>query len=142
MRLYRSYNVHIMDKPLRASINRRKISKNQRNIRERRREKFGFQIPNSTRDALILDQINGNTKWEDSIQKEMTALHKLNCFKYHKTGTKFSSGNGWQLSRIRMIFDLKRQDLLHKARFVVGGHMIDRIMYEAYLSTVQGLSVR
>ena len=130
MRLHRTYNVHILDKPLRASINRRKFSKNQRNFRERRREKFGVQIPNSTRYALILDQINGNTKWADAIQKEMTALQKLNCFKYHNTGTNFSSGDGWKFSRIQMIFDVKQQDLLHKDRFVFGGHMIDSSMYE------------
>ena len=41
-----------------------------------------------------------------------------------------------------MIFDIKQQDLRHKARFVVGGHMLDSSMYNTYLSTIQGILIR
>ena len=67
-----------------------KVSKNQRNLREIKREKFGVLIPNSTRDALILDKINGNKKWYDEIQKEMVALNILNVLSYHAKGKKIS----------------------------------------------------
>ena len=94
-RLYKSYNVQIINKSRRVIINRRnKISRNYRNLRHKRREKFGVIIPNFTRDALLLDKLNGNNNWAEAITKEMTALEKLNCFHYHSPGTKFEKDKG------------------------------------------------
>ena len=41
-----------------------------------------------------------------------------------------------------MIYDIKTQDCQHKARLVVGGHMIDASMHTKYSSNVQSVSVR
>ena len=42
------------------------------------RGKHGIKIPNSTKEALILDRINNDNKWCDAMQKELMALEKLN----------------------------------------------------------------
>ena len=89
-----------------------------------------------------MDKLNGNNNWAEAITKEMTALEKLNCFCYHSPETKFDKDKGWQFTKIHMIFDIKQQDLRHKARFVDGGHMLDSSMYNTYSSTIQGILVR
>jgi hypothetical protein len=33
--------------------------------------KFGIDIPNSVKHAIMLDEANGNTLWQDAIKKEM-----------------------------------------------------------------------
>jgi hypothetical protein len=43
---------------------------------------------------------------------------------------------------MRMIFDMKQEDLRHKARFVVGGHVIDSSNHTTYSSTISDISVR
>ena len=70
----------------------------------KRREKFGILVPNTTRDALLMDTENKNTLWADSIVKEMTALNRLSCFKYYEKGKRFSRSDGWQYAPMHMIF--------------------------------------
>ena len=65
----------------------------------------------------------------------------MNVFKYHNPNTVFSKDDGWQFAPMRMIFDIKH-DLRHKARFVVGGHVVDSSNHTTYSSTVQDLSVK
>ena len=72
----------------------------------------------------------------------MTSLGRLNVFKYVAHGKTFERSDEWQRARMRMIFDIKQQDLRHKARLVVGGHLIDSSAFTAYSSTIQDISVR
>ena len=51
-----------------------KISRNERNKVKKDWEKFGYNIPNNSRKALLLDKKNGNTLWYDAISKQMTSL--------------------------------------------------------------------
>ncbi|MGH7974541.1 MAG: hypothetical protein ACREBR_03355, partial [bacterium] len=41
---------------------------------------FGIRIPRDAREAYALDQINGNKKWGEAIENEMSALEKMKCF--------------------------------------------------------------
>jgi len=43
---------------------------------------------------------------------------------------------------MHMIFDVKREDLQHKSRLVIGGHVIDLSKHSTYSSTVQDISIR
>ena len=52
-------------------------SRNSRNAKIKLREKFGIKISNNVKEALMLDKINGDTKWQDAIDKELRALEKL-----------------------------------------------------------------
>jgi len=38
------------------------------------REKHGIRIPQSIRQAIIFDDKNKNTKWQDSMAKEIGSL--------------------------------------------------------------------
>ena len=36
--------------------------------------KYGFQVPKNHNEAMALDEKNGNTKWEDLEQLELSVL--------------------------------------------------------------------
>ena len=90
---------------------------------------------------MLLDKKNGDSKWAEAICKEMDALERLGVFQYHDARTKFHWQDGWQYAPMHMIFDIKH-DLRRKARFVVGGHVIDSSEHTTYSSTIKDISVR
>ena len=99
--------------------------------------KFGIEVPKSVKDALRLDNENGNTFWKDAINKEMTNV---------KVAFKFANKNsipppGFKQIRCHIIFDVK-MDLTRKARFVAGGHLTDPPTAMTYASVVSRESVR
>ena len=59
-----------------------KLSHNQLNKKIRVCEKFGIKVPNSTREALMMDRMNNNTLWEDDTTKDISALERLGVFQY------------------------------------------------------------
>ncbi|MGH3054901.1 MAG: reverse transcriptase domain-containing protein, partial [Gaiellaceae bacterium] len=101
---------------------------------------FGITIPKNTKEAYELDKINGNKKWEEAIDKEMSALDKLQCFEYHEPT--FKPSKNYQFAPLRLIFTIKKEDLRHKARLVIGGHVIDATQFNSYASTLQSVSLR
>lgn len=121
-------------------ISTRRISRNKQMEKHKNRIKFGIRVPNSVREALIFDRENKNTLWGDAIQKEMAALDKAQVFQYHPGHFKISKG--FQYAPLRIIFDIKQEDLRHKARLVAGGHVVNSSMYESYSSVVQTMTVR
>ena len=132
-RIYRSSNMlHV------TRTRRSKTSINKSGVRKKReiKEKFGIKIPRNIKEALLFDKENQNNKWMDAVLKEMTALKKLKCFKFHPSNTKFSKSNGWQYCPLHMIFDIKQQDMRHKARLVAGGNVIDSSSYNTKSTTV------
>ena len=74
------------------------------------------------------------------MAKEMSGLNNANCFKYYPSHHKFPSS--YQYAPLRMIFDIKKEDLRRKARLVAGGHVINSSMFESYSSVVQTKSLR
>ena len=44
--------------------------------------KFEIRVPNSVREALLLDMENKNNLWAKAIIKEMEALDNVGFFKY------------------------------------------------------------
>jgi hypothetical protein len=89
-----------------------------------------------------LDKQNKNTKWADAIAKEMEGMKRLDVFEFHSPGKRCPKDQGWQYASMHMIFDVKKEDLRHKAQLVMGGHMIDSSNHVTYSSTIQDLSVR
>ena len=118
----------------------RRLSKNSRDKKNVKREKFGIDIPNSVREALILDRINKNNLWADAIKKEMLGLNNAQCFQYYPGHHKFSEQH--QYAPLRMIFDIKKEDFRRKAILVAGGHVVNSSMFESYSSVVQTMSLR
>ena len=102
--------------------------------------KFGIEVPRTVKDAFKLDQKNGNTLWQDALEKEMKALEELDCFEYHPAG--YNPGDDFQRTRLHIVFDIKSDTLCGKVRLVAGGHLIDVLGHEVYSSTVKGISVK
>ena len=102
-----------------------KLSRNQRNNKTNDREKFCIKVPNSTREALMMDIMNNNTPWGYDITKDISALEILCVLQYYTPKTKFEKNDIWQWAPIWIIFDIKQQYLRHNASLVFGGHVVD-----------------
>jgi hypothetical protein len=100
-RLYAAYNVNRTMRLMntrRAQLNRTyPIGTHQSTMKPKKKnprfgptEKFGLEVPYNTREALMLDKKNKNTKWADAIAKEMNGLDRLGVFEYHSANTTFS----------------------------------------------------
>jgi len=84
------------------------------------RFKFGVQVPMTVQQAYDLDKENGNTLWNDAIEKEMIKIFEHDTFKDLGTDPK-SIPHGYKRLHCHLVFDVK-SDLRRKARFVAGGH--------------------
>ena len=107
---------------------------------KQKRIKFGIQIPNNVKEALEQDKINQNNLWGEAIMKEMSALMKAGVFSFYPPN--YRVPNNYQYCPLRIIFDVKQEDLCRKARMVAGGHVINSSMYESYASVVQTRTIR
>ena len=74
------------------------------------------------KEALLFDRENNNILWAEAITKEMTALQKAGVWEFHPPHTK--PKEGYQYALLRLIFDIKQEDLRRKARMVAGGYVI------------------
>ena len=97
------------------------------------RYKYGFQVPKDHEEAMMLDQRNGNTKWEDAEQLELSVLDEHNTFT--DLGRGRSPPTGYKCIKVWMIYDIKH-DGRHKARLVAGGHLTDVPVESVYSSVV------
>ena len=43
--------------------------------------KNGFRVPRNPEEAILIDQQNGNTRWQDSMALELSQLQEYNTFK-------------------------------------------------------------
>ena len=106
-------------------------------------EKFGIRVPKTVEEAMRLDRENGNSLWNDAIQKEMK--HVMPAFSRAKcTLDEAKAGKelvGYQKISCHLIFDIK-MDFSRKARFVAGGHMTDPPASMTYSSVVSRETVR
>ena len=70
---------------------------------------------------------------------EIKALNDMECFKYREKCARINDDYQW--TRIHMVLDTKPDHLL-KVQLVTGGHLIEFLGNEVYLSTVKGISVQ
>jgi Reverse transcriptase (RNA-dependent DNA polymerase) len=114
--------------------------------------KFGFRMPKSVKEALQIDHDEGNTLWRDAIEKEMRNVRPA-FKKWIVPGGVVGDGNpelarskyylvGYQEIKCHMIFDIKVENLVRKARFVAGGHTTETPASMTYSSVVSRDSVR
>ena len=96
-------------------------------------------MPTTVAQALKLDEQNGNTYWQDAIEKEIGALMKLNCFEFHPKD--FIPTQDYQKTKLMMVFDVKN-DLRRKARLVAQGQLVDILDHVIYSSTCKHISIR
>ena len=119
----------------------RRTRKSKKKFSTAPRFKYGIEVPKSVRHALEIDKANGNTFWEDSLEKEIKSLLDLDCFEFKPFGYHEKLDNSWQKTTLHCIFDVK-QDLTRKCRLVAGGHLVDVTDIQVYSSTVKSISVQ
>ena len=103
--------------------------------------KYGIEVPRTPEFAMKFDKQNGNTFWQDAIDKEIKALLDMDCFEFFPAGHHTTLGDEWQRTTLHMVFDVK-QSLQRKCRLVAGGHLIDMLDIQVYSSTVRSISVQ
>lgn len=103
----------------------------------KRTHKFGIELPRTVAEALEIDRRTGTTFWRDAIEKEMRNVSDAFEIREDNKPPPFH-----QLIRCHMIFDIKPETLVRKARFVAGGHMTDPPRDSVYSSVVSRDSVR
>jgi hypothetical protein len=82
----------------------------------KRTHKFGVRIPRTVRECRELDKENGNTMWQDAIQKEMNNVTV--AFKMLDKGEEVPPA--YKYIDCHMIFDVKMENFRQKARLVAG----------------------
>ncbi|HSN65751.1 MAG TPA: reverse transcriptase domain-containing protein, partial [Fusibacter sp.] len=99
---------------------------------------FGIQVPRNVKEAMMLDNKNGNTLWQDAIEEE---LNSLNAYDTFEDKGKISYLQGHKNIIVHFVFAVKH-DLRHKARLVAGGHLTDPTTEGTYSGVVQLRSLR
>jgi hypothetical protein len=117
--------------------------------------KFGYRIPKDYKEALKLDELNQNTKWEDATITEMSQLKEYECFINAGIYGQDKPPDGHKKIRAHLVFDVKH-DGRHKACYVAGGHLTNipnesvysgvvslrGLRMVAFLSELNGLNLR
>jgi len=103
------------------------------------RYKFGVQIPQTVKEAYVLDAANGDTKWADAIKTELLQLNEYKTFIDHGVGKPLPPG--YKMIRCHIIFDCK-EDGRRKAQFVGGGHLTAPPKDSVYSSVASLCSIR
>ena len=103
--------------------------------------KYGIKVPQTPEHAAKLDMQNGNTFWQDAIDKEIKVLLDMDCFEFFPDGRHTILGDEWQSTTPHMVFDVKKS-IQRKCRIVAGGHLADMLDIQVYSSTVRSISVQ
>ena len=110
-----------------------------KNFRNRPRYKYGHQVPRSHHEATLIDEREGNRKWQDAEELELKQLFEYDTFS--DLGLNALTPDGYKKIPCHMIYDVK-WDGRHKARFVAGGHRTDTPVESTYSAVVSLLGVR
>ena len=100
--------------------------------------KFGIHVLKTVKEALDLDKENRNSLWWDEIMKEMKSIRV--AFRILSEDEKPAIGS--QFMQCHMIFDIKMEDFMRKARLVTGGHMTEAPKTLTYASVISRETVR
>jgi hypothetical protein len=84
--------------------------------------KFGYRIPKDYEEALKLDELNQNTKWEDANVSKVSQLKEYKCFIDAGIYGQDKPPDGHKKICAHLVFDVKH-DGRHKACYVAGGHL-------------------
>jgi hypothetical protein len=105
----------------------------------KRTHKFGIEIPKTYEDCVRIDKENGNTYWQDAIQKEMAKVSIV----FKTLGDDEQVPPTFQQMQCHMVYDVKMENFQRKARLIAGGHMTEVTSATmTYASAVSRESVR
>ena len=98
------------------------------------RFKFGVQLPASVRDAIRLDELNGNTLWQDAMKTELDQINSYETFRLPSDDFEWT---GYSRIPYHFVWDCKF-DLRRKCRLVLGGNFTEAIDRDEIFSGVIG----
>eukprot|EP00956_Cyclotella_meneghiniana_P034439 scaffold104886_cov86-Cyclotella_meneghiniana.AAC.1 len=104
---------------------------------KRKTHKYGIEIPTSVAHAREIDARNGNTYWQDAIEKEMFNV----SIAFEILEDDQNMPVGWTKSSGHLVFDVK-MDFTRKARWVKDGHKHPDPDASNYAGVVSRESVR
>ena len=104
-----------------------------RSFRTAKKYMYGFEIPKDYADAIRLDRLHGNTKWQDCTKLEMDQLKEYKVFVDMGKGT--PTPKGYQKIRVHLVYAVKH-DGRHKARLVADGHLTEVPVDSVYSGVV------
>ena len=118
--------------------NRDRVISRLKTTKVKKEYKFGVKVPSTVEDARSLDKDNGNSLWEDAINKELSKVRI--AFQLIEDGENPLPGS--KLINYHFIFDIKH-DMSRKARLVAGGHLNKNVpSFVTYSSVVSKETVR
>ena len=106
--------------------------------------KFGIRLPHSVEEAYRIDEINKNDYWRRAIEKEMARI-RVALEQWDGGNTPEEAEKkliDWQFVKTHMVFDIRIDGLVRKARLVADGHMTEAPSATTYSSVVSRDSVR
>ena len=109
------------------------------NTKSKREFKYGIEVPRSWKDLIRLDTTANNRKWQDAVEKEVSALIQHQCFDFKPPG--FKPPSDFQYCRLHFVYDVKN-DLRYKARLVCNGSQVDPRGLSTRATVVKTVSVR
>ena len=83
----------------------------------KRTHKFGIELPKTVAEAIELDRKNNNTLWKDAIAKEMSKVR----IAFKVLGEDEEITKNYQYIQCHLIFEVKLDGFIRKARFVANG---------------------
>jgi len=104
-----------------------------------RTHKYGIRVPKSVKEALEIDEENGNHLWYEALKKEMKNVRP--AFEIFEGDVQKLVG--YQKIKCHIVWDVKLgENFRRKARLVAGGHTTDVPSSITYSSVVSRESVR
>ena len=88
---------------------------------------------------MRMDAVAQNRKWQEAVEKEVSALILHECFNFKSPG--YNPPGNYQYCRLHFMYDVK-PDLRYKARLVCDGIMVDPRGLSTRATVVKGISVR
>jgi hypothetical protein len=96
---------------------------------------FGYKVPRNYTEAVLFDQQNGDTKWQDCTKLEMTQLAEYETFNDLGHASRTRIPVGYKKIRVHLVYAVKH-DGRHKARLVADGHLTDVPLDSVYSGVV------
>ena len=112
---------------------------NRRPSRPTHRYKYGVKVPQGHQMAMRFDKENGDNRWKEAEEREVSAIYRQKVFRDLGKGAK--PPPGYKRIRVHMVYDAKASGLF-KARLVVDGNLTELPAESVYLSVVSLRSVR
>ena len=100
---------------------------------------YGYLVPRNYKQAMDLDDENGNNKWAEAVRIELSQIDEYDTFK--DMGHGYHPGPDYKRITVHLVFAVKH-DGRHKARLVAGGHLTDTPIDSVYSSVVSLLGIR